>query len=51
MVCYEHAKAVHSTRAEPRSGPRQGAWYTFHTELEAIGSKTPGNKPPGDDLR
>ena len=30
MVCYEHAKAVHSTRAEPRSGPRQGAWYTFH---------------------
>ena len=37
MVCYEHAKAVHSTRAEPRSGPRQGAWYTFHKHWLATG--------------
>ena len=37
MVCYEHAKAVHSTRAEPRAGPRQGAWHTFHKHWLATG--------------
>ena len=47
MVCYEHAKAVHSTRAEPRSGPRQGAWYTFHKHWLATGvaSMAKGGRP------
>ena len=47
MVCYEHAKAVHSTRAEPRAGPRQGAWYTFHKHWLATGvaSMARGGRP------
>ena len=47
MVCYEHAKAVHSTRAEPRSGPRQGAWYIFHKHWLATGvaSMAKGGRP------
>ena len=47
MVCYEHAKAVHSTRAEPRSGPRQGVWYTFHKHWLATGvaSMAKGGRP------
>ena len=46
-LCYEHAKAVHSTRAEPRSGPRQGAWYTFHKHWLATGvaSMAKGGRP------
>ena len=47
MICYEHAKAVHSTRAEPRTGPRQGAWYTFHKHWLATGvaSMARGGRP------
>ena len=47
MVCYEHAKAVHSTQAEPRAGPRQGAWHTFHKHWLATGvaSMAKGGRP------
>ena len=46
-VCYEHAKAVHSARTEPKSGPRQGAWYTFHKHWLATGvaSMAKGGRP------
>jgi hypothetical protein len=33
------------------AGEDQARAETMASELEAIGSKTPGNKPPGDDLR
>ena len=36
-VCYEHAKATHSARTEPRPGPRQGAWHSFHKHWIATG--------------
>ena len=47
MLCYEHAKAVHSSRTEPRAGPRQGAWYTFHRHWLATGvaSMAKGGRP------
>ena len=35
-LCYEHAKAIHSLRSEPKAGPRQGAWYCFHTGVASI---------------
>ena len=36
-LCYEHAKATHSLRAEPKAGPRQGAWYCFHKQWISTG--------------
>ena len=47
VVGYEYAKAVHSTRAEPKPGPRRGAWYTFHTHWLATGvaSMAKGGRP------
>ena len=34
---YEHAKATHLARTEPKPGPRQGAWYTFQKHWIATG--------------
>ena len=46
-LCYEHAKSVHSTRTEPKTGPRQGAWYAFHKHWLATGvaSMAKGGRP------
>ena len=44
---HEHAKATHSLRTEPKAGPRQGAWYTFHKQWIATGvaSIAKGGRP------
>ena len=46
-LCYEHAKATHSARAEPKAGPRQGAWYGFHKHWISTGvaSIAKGGRP------
>ena len=46
-LCYEHAKATHSARAEPKAGPRQGAWYIFHKHWISTGvaSIAKGGRP------
>ena len=36
-LCYEHARATHSARAEPKAGPRQGAWYGVHKHWISTG--------------
>ena len=44
---YEHAKAIHSLRNEPKAGPRQGAWYLFHKQWISTGiaSIAKGGRP------
>ena len=44
---YEHAKAIHSLRNEPKAGPRQGAWYCFHKQWISTGvaSIAKGGRP------
>ena len=44
---YEHAKAIHSLRNEPKAGPRQGAWYSFHKQWISTGiaSIAKGGRP------
>ena len=46
-VCYEHAKATHSDRAEPGPGPKQGAWRSFlkHWIATGIASIAKGGRP------
>jgi len=46
-LCYEHATATHSVRAEPKAGPRQGAWYIFHKHWISTGvaSMAKGGRP------
>ena len=46
-LAYEHAKATHSLRHEPKAGPRQGAWYCFHKQwiTTGIASIAKGGRP------
>ena len=46
-LSYEHAKAVHALRNEPKAGPRQGAWYRFHKQWISTGiaSIAKGGRP------
>jgi hypothetical protein len=46
-LCYEHAKASHSEQAEPKAGPRRGAWHCFHKHWISTGvaSITKGGRP------
>ena len=44
-LCYEHAKAIHSLRSEPKAGPRQGAWYCFQWISTGVASIAKGGRP------